>query len=90
MLESISKDIWNLPTSFPKAGLHALLDEVGLNMRSVWKDYYGADIRSWTQILNNEGALGVTARASLQDASTRFHHWPIELAFHALGDRTPA
>jgi hypothetical protein len=36
--ESISKEIWNLPASFPKAGLHALLDEVGLNIPSVWED----------------------------------------------------
>ena len=62
VLESISREIWNLPASFPKASLHALLDEVGLNIPSVWEDYYGATIRSWTQILNDEGALCVTAR----------------------------
>ncbi len=28
VLESIYREIWNLPTSFPKAGLHAFLDEV--------------------------------------------------------------
>ena len=89
VLESISREIWNLPTSFPKAGLHALLDEVGLNIPSVWEDYCGAAIRSWTQVLNDEGALGVTARASLQRASAMFRHWPIELAFHTLRDRTP-
>jgi hypothetical protein len=35
VLESISREIWNLPASFPKAGLHVLLDEVGLNIPSV-------------------------------------------------------
>jgi len=44
----------------------------------------------WTHILNDEGALGVTARASLQRASARFRHWPIELAFHTLIDELPA
>ena len=38
VLETISKEIWNLPASFPKPGLHALLDEVGLNISSVWED----------------------------------------------------
>ncbi len=70
VLESISREIWNLPASFPKAGLHALLDEVGLNTPSVWEDYCEFAVRSWTQILNDEGALGVTARASLKRAST--------------------
>ena len=82
VVESISREIRNLPASFPKAGLHALLEEVGLNIPSVWEDYHGAAIRSWTQILNDEGALGVTARASLQRASAKFRHWPIETAFH--------
>jgi len=35
VLESISREIWGLPASFPKAVLHALLDEVGLNIPSV-------------------------------------------------------
>ena len=74
VLESISREIWNLPGSIPKAGLHALLEEVRLNIPSVREDYCGATVRSWTQILNNEGALGVTARASLQRASATFRH----------------
>jgi len=81
VLESVSRVIWNLPASFPKAGLHTLLDEVGLNIPSVWEDYCGATVRSWTQILNYEGALGVTARASIQRASDKFRQWPIEMAF---------
>jgi hypothetical protein len=89
VLESISREIWNLPASFPKAGLHALLDEVGFNIPSVWEGYCGAAVRSWTQIQNDEGALGVTARASLQRASAMFRHWPIELACHTLRDITP-
>jgi hypothetical protein len=36
-----------------------------LNIPSVWEDYYGAVIRSMKQILNDEGALGTTAKASL-------------------------
>jgi hypothetical protein len=90
VIESISREIWKLPASFPKAGLHALLDEVGLNIPSVWEDYCGAAVRSWTQILNDEGALGATARASLHRASNRFRHWPIELAFHTFRNKTPA
>jgi hypothetical protein len=57
-LEDISRQIWNLPPAFPKAGLHALLEDLGLNIPSIWEDYCGAVIRSWTQILNDEGALG--------------------------------
>jgi hypothetical protein len=38
VVESISREIWNLPASFPKAGHHALLEEVGLNIPSVWQD----------------------------------------------------
>ena len=90
VIESISREIWNLPISFSRVGLHALPEEVGLNIPSVWEDYCGAAIRSWTQILNDEGALGATARASLQRASTKFRNWPLELTFHTLRDRTPA
>ena len=90
VIEAISRDIWKLPASFPKAGLHALIEDVGLNIPSIWEDYCGAAVRSWTQILNDEGALGVTARASLQRASAQFQHWPMEIAFHTLRDHTPA
>ena len=61
----ISREIWNLPLTFLKAGLHALLEDIGLNIPSIWEDYCGAAIRSWTQILNDKGALGTTAWASL-------------------------
>ena len=71
LLESISREIWNLPALFPRADLNALLDKVGLNIPSVWEDYCCAAVRSWTQILNDEGAFGVTARASLQ---AKFRH----------------
>ena len=40
-------------------------------------------MRSWTQIPNDEGALGTTARASLTQATGKFQHWPLELAFHS-------
>jgi hypothetical protein len=81
VLEIISRQIWNIPASFSKAGLHALLYEVGLNIPSVWEDYCGTALRSWTQILIDEGALGTTARASIQRASNMYRHWPLELAF---------
>ena len=75
--------IWSLPPTFPKDGLHALLENLGLNIPSVWEDYYGAAIRSWIQILNDKGAMGITARASLHLAPTKFRHHPLELAFHS-------
>ena len=90
LVESISREIWNLPASFPKAGLHAPLEEVGLNIPSVWEYYCGAAVRSYMQILIDEGALGVTARASIQRASDKFRHWPIEMAFLKHGDHTLA
>ena len=58
LLEGISIQIWNLPLAFPKAGLHALLKELGRNIPSIWEDYCGAAIRSWTQILNDRGGGG--------------------------------
>ncbi len=60
-----------------------------LNIPSIWEDYCGAAIRSWTEILNDEGALGTSARASLHSASAKFRHWPLELAFHSDRDNIP-
>jgi hypothetical protein len=65
VLEGLSRKIWNLPPTFPKVGLHALLEDIGLNIPSISEDYYGAAIRSWTQLLIDEGPLGTTTRASL-------------------------
>ena len=65
VLESISIQILNLPLTFPNARPHALLEDLVLNIPSVWEDYCGVAIRSWTQILDDEGTLGTTARASL-------------------------
>jgi hypothetical protein len=48
VLEIIFRNIWSLPPIFPKAGLHALLEDLGLNISSVWEDYCGAAIRLWT------------------------------------------
>ena len=45
-LEGISRKIWNLPPTFPKAGLRALMEDIGLNIPSIWEDYCGAAIRS--------------------------------------------
>ena len=72
VLDIISRQIWNLPPTFPKAGLHALLEDLGLNIPSAWEDYCKAAIHSWTRILNDEGALGTTARATLQLAAAKF------------------
>ncbi len=90
VLEELSSKIWNLPPTFPKAGLHALLEEIGLNILSIWEDYCGAAIRSWTRLLNDEGPLGTTARASLRLASDKFRYWPLEMAFLFLKGRTPS
>ena len=46
-------------------------------------------IRSWTQLLNDEGALGTTARASLQLAAAKFRHCPLEMAFPSRQGRFP-
>jgi hypothetical protein len=74
VLEGISRQSWSLPPTFPKAGLHALLEDIRFNIPSIWEDYCGAATRSLTQFLNDEGALGTTAGASLQSASAKFRH----------------
>ena len=89
VLEGISRQIWSLPPTFPKAGLHALLEDLGLNIPSVWENYCGPAIHSWTQILNDEGALGTTTRASFHLALAKFRHWPLELAFFSHRGRLP-
>ncbi len=71
-LEGASRDLWNLPNTFPRAGLHAPVKELGLNIPTVWEDYCGSAVRSWTQILNDEGALGTTTRASLREVTGKF------------------
>jgi hypothetical protein len=70
ILEDTSRKIWHLPNTFPRAGLHAPTEELGLNIPTVWEDYFGPAIRSWTQILNDEGALGVAAKASYTKNTT--------------------
>jgi hypothetical protein len=82
ILESTSRKIWHLPNTFPIAGLHAPAEELGLKIPTVWEDYCGSAIRSWTQILNDEGAIGAAARASYEQATHKFIQWPLELAFH--------
>jgi hypothetical protein len=74
ILEGTSRKIWHLPNTFPRAGLHAPTEELGLSIPTIWEDYCGSAIRSWTQILNDEGALGVTARASYVQAAETFKH----------------
>ena len=46
VLEGAARNIWRLPTNFPKAGLHAPTEELGLNIPTVWEDYCGSAIRS--------------------------------------------
>jgi hypothetical protein len=70
------------PQHFPRAGLHAPSEDLGFNIPTVWEDYCKSAIRSWTQILHDEGALGVAARASYTQAAQKFKHWHVELAFH--------
>jgi hypothetical protein len=82
ILEGAARKIWHLPKTFPLAGLHAPPEELGLNIPTIWEDYRGSAIRSWTQILTDEGFLEVTVRASYTQAATKFKHWPLELAFH--------
>jgi hypothetical protein len=90
ILEGISRKIWNLPITFPKAGLHALLEDIGLNIPSIWEDYCGATIRSWTQILNDEGTLCTIARAPFNAHRTNsdIGHWKW-LFTPARAGRTP-
>ena len=73
-LEISSRKIWHLPNIFPRAGLHAPAEELGLNIPTVWEDYCGSAIRSWTQILNDEGTLGVTSRASYTRAAQKLKY----------------
>jgi len=50
VVEKISRQIWNLPASFPKARfrvyMYVLLEDLGLNIPSVWEEYCGVAIRS--------------------------------------------
>ena len=71
-IEATCRKIWRLPKGFPRAGLHAPHDEIGLNLPTIWEDYCAAATNSWTNILNDQGALGATARASLAQAANKF------------------
>ena len=74
ILEGTSRKIWHLPNTVPRAGLHAPADELELNIPTIWEDYCRSAIRSWTQILNDEGALGAATRASYTQAAHKFKH----------------
>jgi hypothetical protein len=87
ILEGTSRKILNLPNTFPRAGLHATAEELGLNIPTVWEDYCGSAVRSWTQIINDEGTLGTTARISLRQVTGKFKNWPLELATHTQSTR---
>jgi hypothetical protein len=88
-IEATCRKIWKLPKDFPRAGLHAPQNGLEPNLPTIWEDYCSAAINSWTRILNDQGALGVRARASLTQAATKFENWPLELAFHAHRGGTP-
>ena len=81
-LEATCRKIWNFPKGFPRAGVHAPHDELGLSLPTIWEDYCATAAISWTKILNDKGALGATSRASLYQAATKFKQWPLEMAFH--------
>jgi hypothetical protein len=49
--------IWKLPKGCSRAGLHASHDELGLNLPTIWEDYYSAAINSWARIIKDQGAL---------------------------------
>jgi hypothetical protein len=42
ILEKLSRKIWSLPTSFPIAGLHAPVEDIGLTIPSIWEDICGS------------------------------------------------
>jgi len=46
-------------------------------------------IRSWPQFLNDERALWIIVRASLQRAAAKFRHWPLDRALYSQNRRMP-
>jgi hypothetical protein len=38
ILEGTSRKIWHLPNTFPRVGLHAPPEELGLDIFTVWED----------------------------------------------------
>jgi hypothetical protein len=66
LLERLSRKIWHLLNSSPRAGLHSPINELGLNIPTIWEDICITAVRSWTQILNDEGSLGIAALAYLR------------------------
>jgi hypothetical protein len=47
LLEATCRQIWRLPKGFPRAGLHAPHDKLGLNLPTTWEDYCAAATNSW-------------------------------------------
>ncbi len=45
ILEGTPRQIWQLPNTFSRAGLHAPAEEIGLNIPTVWEDYCGSAIK---------------------------------------------
>ena len=89
ILESACRRIWKLPKCFPRTALHAPHHEWGLNLPTLWEDYCASGTRTWSTILNDQGALGLTARTSLQEAATNYAQWPLELVFSLNKRGTP-
>ena len=88
ILEGACRQIWNLPSRFPRVAIHAPPQEWGLNLPTVWEDYCASAVRTWTSILNDQGALGHTARASLA-AAAKYAQWPLQQAFDLTRTGTP-
>jgi hypothetical protein len=57
-------------------------ENLGLNILIIWEDSCGAVVRSWTQIINDNGALGIAPRTSLLRPSAKFRQ-SLELTFHS-------
>jgi hypothetical protein len=81
VLKGAAIQIWRLPISFPKAGLHAPAEELGLNIPTVWEYYCGSAIRSWTQILRR-GRARHRSQGLHAPSIGQIKNWPLELAFH--------
>jgi hypothetical protein len=85
-LDATCRKIWYLPKGLSTACLHAPQDELYLNLSPVWEDYCSAATNSWTQIYNDDGALGATTRASLYQTATEFKQCRLNLNSMPIGE----
>ena len=54
VMDKLLKRIWNLPVSFPSAGLHFLQKDFGLDIHTVCENLCGADIRHTLLDINSK------------------------------------